>query len=53
VDKVTDEVISDIFGISRVTLSKWRAQGAAIPSDAQQNDGRLEVTPFERGFILF
>jgi hypothetical protein len=26
---------------------------SAIPSDAQENDRRLVVTPFERGFILF
>jgi hypothetical protein len=26
---------------------------SAIPSDAQQNDARFEVTPLERGFILF
>jgi hypothetical protein len=26
---------------------------ATAPSDAQKYDGWLEVTPFERGFVLF
>jgi hypothetical protein len=30
-----------------------RKLAATILSDAQKNYGRLEVTPFERGFILF
>jgi hypothetical protein len=34
----------------KITIGELKS---AIPSDTQENDGRLVMTPLKRGFILF